>query len=112
MIVNMKNATWKMDDYEKSLKSEKNKKKIRKNLKRVKLIGKVFALAATKSMFSIETLGFGTALGLVQGLKYAGNFKKGLKTGVVTVAVISVVTAISTVANAMPSINKIVNRED
>jgi len=112
MIVNMKNATWKMDDYQKGLKKEKNKKNIKKNLKRIKLIGKVFATATIKSAFSVETLTFGTVLGLVQGLKYAGSFKKGLQTGAVTIAVMSIVSGIATVANAISSINKFVARED
>jgi len=112
MIVNMKNTTWKVDDYQKSLRKEKNRKNVKKNLKRVKLMSKVFARETVRSMFTAETLSFGAALGLIQGLKYSGNFKKGLTTGIVTVAVMGVVSGISTVANAMVKINEIVNRED
>ena len=61
MNVNMKNATWKMDDYQKSLKKEKNRKNIRKNLKRVRLMSKVFAHATVKSMFASDTLAFSTS---------------------------------------------------
>ena len=112
MNVNMKNATWKMDDYQKSLKKEKNRKNIRKNLKRVRLMSKVFAHATVKSMFTADTMVFGTVLGLVQGLKYNGNFKRGLTTGVVTIAVMGIVNGISTVASAMEKINEVAARED
>lgn len=112
MLVNLKGTTWNTDDYQKSLKKEKNRKNIRKNLKRVRLTSKVFAHATVKSMFATDTMVFGTVLGLVQGLKYNGNFKRGLTTGVVTIAVMGVVNGISTVANTMEKINEIAARED
>lgn len=112
MNVNMKNATWKMDDYQKSLKKEKNRKNIRKNLKRVRLTSKVFAHATVKSMFASDTLAFSTALGLIQGLKYQGNFKKGLVTGLATMTVMGIVNGISTVASVMEKINEVAARED
>ena len=112
MNVNMKNVTWEMDDYQKSLKKEKNRKNIRKNLKRVRLMSTLFAHATVKSMFASDTLAFSTALGLIQGLKYQGNFKKGLVTGLATMTVMGVVIGISTVANAMEKINEVAARED
>lgn len=109
---------WISDDYEQSLKNElknvkkeKREKKIKKQLKKVKLIGKAFVVGVKGNAIEPTTLGFSTIIGLTQGLKYNGSIKRGVLSGLATLAAFSVVGGIATVGKYISEINKI-SRED
>ena len=90
MNVNMKNVQWKADDFQKDLKRRKFRRKFH-------TYGYAIRKSIVYSITDAFNLGVSTMVGLTQGLKYTGNWKRGLKAGLVTLGVITVVTTISTV---------------
>ena len=118
MEQNYTKVVWVSDQYEKALKDElktikkeKRTKKIQKQIKKGKRIGMVFVKGVKANAFNPTTLGVCTVVGLAQGLKYSGNIKRGVLTGLVTLAAISVVGGIATVGRNMSTINML-SRED
>ena len=62
-------------------------------------IGRIAVAGAMKQVADEGTLMLGVTVGLMQGLKYNGDFKRGVKAGVTTVAVVAGVNGIRNVAN-------------
>lgn len=107
------NVVWIPDQYEQALrdelkivKQEKRKKNIQKQLTNVKVVGEAFITGVKRDAFDATTVGVSTVVGLAQGLKYSGNVKRGLLTGLVTWAAISVAGGIAAAGKTMNAINK------
>jgi len=93
-----KNEKWVEDDFQKETKKGKRKIKFNKNFKKAKNIGKVFARSFGKQAIEPSTLMLGGALGLGQGFKYNGNWKRGIVAGIITVGVFGTINGITNVA--------------
>ena len=87
------------------------KKKIDEQLHKLELGVKVFAYSALNQAVATETLVVSGLVGLKQGLKYTGDFNRGLKAGLATTAVISGIAGIRNVVDNMETINDILKRE-
>lgn len=66
-------------------------------LDKVKFTGRVFVLGCKKQAADSNTLGMATVVGLAQGLKYKGNFKLGIETGLAVFGVVCVSNGIKCV---------------
>lgn len=108
MKLNMKNVTWKMDDYEKELKRTKRVKKFKKNLVKTMVNSTLFAKATKEA--AMNSLAFSGVIGLMSGLKYGGNWKRGVISGVTTLGVISVLSGVSEVYKYRNEVNEQIDK--
>lgn len=88
---------WFEDDFQKSNKKRQRKMKINKKLKEAKLVGKIFVKGVINQATEPTTLMWAGAIGLIQGLKYKGNLKRGLISGTTTLGVFGVLNGVSNV---------------
>ena len=80
------------------IESKKNPK--RDKLKRQIRNARIIALASVgKQLTAGHTYSAAATVGIVQGMKYGGNFKRGIKAGLVTVGVLCTVNAVANVAD-------------
>ena len=68
---------------------------MKKNM--VEMIGSTFAYGFVKQLESTELFSLGIGVGIHQGLKYNGSLKRGVVSGLTTVAAIGVVSGVRTV---------------
>lgn len=74
--------------------------------RKVKFVGDIACKAAAVTLQSEQTLKWSAGIGLIQGLKYNGNFKRGLKAGLATAGVMAGINVISNLANNYEEIKK------
>lgn len=81
-----------------------DKQKEEKLLKKVKAISGIAVRSAVHSLQHENTLKWAAGIGLWQGLKYNGNFKRGVRAGLATVGTI---VAANVCANLAANYDKI-----
>ena len=68
-----------------------------KNLRKAKLVGVAFLNGFEHAAIDEDNLSIAGFVGLYQGLKYNGNLKRGITSGLVTLAVFSTIDGVRTV---------------
>lgn len=83
-----------------------NKETVEKLAKKGKAAGDIALSSAMRQISNQQTLNVAVGVGLIQGLKYNGNFKRGVKAGLVTVGVYAGMNAVTNVAENWDYIKK------
>lgn len=71
-----------------------------------KLIGDIAVSSVMKEIANETTVKMGVGVGLLQGLKYNGNLKRGVKAGLTTVGVVAGMNAVMNIASNWDNIKK------
>ena len=100
-----KNEKWVNDDFQKQNKKRQRNIKFKKGLKHAQNIGKIFVKSVAKQAIQPETLILGGAIGLGQGFKYNGNWKRGVVAGAITLGVMGTICGVANVAKYVEGIN-------
>lgn len=61
--------------------------------------GAAFGKGFVTQIIEPSTIGFAVTAGVVQGLKYSGNFQRGIKTGLAVAGVFGTINGVMTIAN-------------
>jgi hypothetical protein len=78
-----------------------------KKLEAIKLGAGVFYYSAKNQLLDTDTITVSATLGLIQGLKYNGNLKQGLKAGVGTLLTWSIVSGVVNVIEQSKKIKEV-----
>lgn len=74
--------------------------------KKGKVAADIAVSSAMKQVSNQQTLNMAIGIGLIQGLKYNGNFKRGIKAGLATMGVFAGANAVKNVAENWDYIKK------
>jgi exosortase/archaeosortase len=79
---------------------------VKKLKRKAKRIGYITIGSVLKQISDGATLSLGIGVGLIQGLKYNGSLKRGIKAGLVTVGVVASVNVVRNIADNWEAINQ------
>lgn len=74
--------------------------------KQVKTAGMIFGKGFAMQIVEPGTLVVSTTAGVLQGMKYSGDFARGVKTGVVILAVIGAINGVRNVVRNLETIKR------
>lgn len=86
-----------MNEYKKGTNNKKESIKMTQISKTAKVVGKVFMAGFKTQLAEESTLATGVTIGVMQGLKYNGNVKRGVKAGLATVGVFATANGVKSV---------------